>query len=74
MTEEVKDSIIDLKESSPQTSMRGYHYTITKADGKLSVTVVAPSSSMAREAISNHFPGLTLSYIGKSETVIVCNV
>ena len=61
MTEEVKDNIIDLKESSPQTNMCGYHYTITTADGKIIVTVVAPSSSMAREAISNHFNGLPLS-------------
>ena len=66
--------IIDLMQTNGQIQMKAYHYKMTDGNQKVHfATVLAPSSAVAREGLSQQLPNVLASYCGKSTIIIQCN-
>lgn len=65
------DAVIDLTEADWETPMKAYHYHILIEEKLEMVTIIAPSSTVAREGLSEMYPEHKCVFIGVSRHIAI---
>jgi len=67
------EEVIDLIESHPQQQSRAFWYKIKTLTEEFHLTVIAITSTGAREGVAQQFPGAAVAYLGVSDKIMQVN-